>query len=213
VPFLFPADEEMEEIGVRGIYLGNYVQWDHLEQVKLLISRYGFKVASWKRDRTFSLFHKIDDHANDVHDYLKYLKFGYGRATDHSSEEIRCGRMTREEAIELVREYDHNRPRTLDLYLNYLGLMEEEFERAIEYQRDLSIWEKVANGKWVTKDSVTNHVSDPGVEKARLPLVHEDDRTFGRSNLAFYYSSRHTPLSNTDDRFVMQSGRDEFVML
>ncbi len=212
VPFIFPSDEEIEEVGVRGIYLGNYIKWDHLEQVKFLSQKYHFKVAWWARERTFSQYHKIDDHANDVHDYLKFLKFGYGRATDHASEEIRARRMTREEAIELVKKYDHVRPSTLDLYLDFLGITEEEFEEFIEPMRDPAIWEKTPEG-WVLKDSVANHVNDPGVEEVRLPLLPEEERTFGHKNRYFYYSEKFEPLENIDDRFVEESDRNEFIIL
>ena len=212
-PYLFPSDEEMEEIGVRGIYLGNYIKWNHLEIVKFLIEKCSFKVASWKRERTFSLFHKIDDHANDVHDYLKYLKFGYGRATDHSSEEIREGRMTREQGIEMVKQYDSVRPKSLNLYLEFLGMTEEEFEVAIEPMRDPEIWEKDDNGKWVTKDSVANHINDPQVESARLPLVSEDEMTFGKNNRHLFYSENWEPIRNIDDRFITRETEDEFVIL
>ena len=65
-----------------------------------------FKSVRFKRERTFNLFSKIEDHANDIHDYLKYIKFGYGRATDHTSKDIRAGLMTRNEAIKLVNHHD-----------------------------------------------------------------------------------------------------------
>ena len=57
-----------------------------------------------------------------------HLKFGYGRGTDDASAEIRYGRMTREEGIEMVRRYDHVRPRSLDTYLEFLQITEAEFE-------------------------------------------------------------------------------------
>ena len=52
-------------------------------------------------------------HENGVHDYLKYIKFGYGRATDHASKDIRSGKITRDKAIKLVKKYDHIKPLTL----------------------------------------------------------------------------------------------------
>ena len=59
----------------------------------------------------------LDDmHENGIHDYLKFVKFGYGRGTDHACKDIRAGRMTREQGIEMVRKYDHvksARPRAL----------------------------------------------------------------------------------------------------
>jgi len=211
--YVYPSDEEIEEIGVRGIYLGNYVPWDARSQAEFLVEQRGFKPLSGKRDRTFSLYHKIDDHANDVHDYLKSLKFGYGRGTDHASLEIRSHRMTREEGIELVRAYDHVRPRTLDLYLEFLGLTEDEFERAVEPMRDRSIWERDAGGRWIAVDSVARHARDPGLEAARLFLVPEDERTFGTRNRHLYYSGAPGPALPVDDRFIDRGSEDEFVIL
>jgi N-acetyl sugar amidotransferase len=214
-PYVFPGDDEMEAVGVRGIYLGNYVRWDALAQARFLVGQRGFRPHGRRRDRTFSLYHKIDDHANDVHDYLKYLKFGYGRATDHASLEIRCGRLTREEGIELVRAYDHARPGTLDLYLEFLGLTEAEFEAAVEPMRDPAIWTRDAAGRWRVTASVTAHGGDAQVEAARLPLVAAEDRTFGANNRGLYYppDGALVPL-DADDRFLDRGGgAGEFVIL
>lgn len=194
VPLIYPDDEDIDRVGVRGIYLGNYVKWDANEQAKLLHERYAFKFMSSRRDRTFSMYHKIDDHANDVHDYLKFLKFGYGRATDLASFEIRSRRMTREEGIEMVRQYDHVRPQTLDVYLDFLGINEAEFEAAVEHQRDLNIWEKDGGSNWQRKDSILSHAGDPNVEEARLPLLPEEDRTTGCNNAGLYYAEGITPM-------------------
>lgn len=171
-PFFYPSDEAIERVGVRGIYLSNYMKWDVRAQTKLMIEQYGFETAI-KRERTFHLYDKIDDiHANGAHDYLKYLKFGYGRATDDASNEIRHARMTREEGIEMVKQYDAVRPSDLDLYLAFVGMTEEEFEKSIEHLRDPEIWEQ-RNGTWVAKDSIANHVADSGVDQVRLPLVQD----------------------------------------
>ncbi len=196
-PYRYPTDEEIEEVGVRGIFLVNYIYWDPKAQSELVMEKFGFQPLTRKRDRTFHLCAKTDDHANDVHDYMKYLKFGYGRGTDDASTEIRYGRMTREEGIEVVREYDHVRPKSLDFYLKFLGMTESEFEQALEPMRDLSVWEKDGKGIWRIKDSVIHHAKDAGVEAARI--AQSPDRTFAVQNSRLYYNPAYPPVPDTAD--------------
>jgi hypothetical protein len=136
-----------------------------------MIREYDFETAR-ERDRTFNIYDKLDDvHANGVHDYLKYLKFGYGRATDDASTEIRHGRLTREEAIDLVVKHDPRRPRDLDLLLDFLKITEDQFEALVEPLRDERIWGRdPATRKWAPKDHIGNHKGDPGVDAVRLPF-------------------------------------------
>ena len=190
-PFFYPSDQDIERVGVRGIYLSNYMKWDVRAQTKLMIEKYGFETAV-KRERTFHLYDKLDDiHANGAHDYLKYLKFGYGRATDDASNEIRHGRMAREEGIEMVKKYDSIRPSDLDLYLKFMGMSEKEFEESIEHLRDPQIWKK-EKGKWVAIDSIASHVNDEGVDAVRLPLV-EDRAPLPPSKQPYYSRDDHIP--------------------
>jgi N-acetyl sugar amidotransferase len=175
--FEYPSEEEIEDTGLRGIYLDNFMEWDAFSQTKKMIEEYDFathEVSHHSSNRTFLHFSEIDDAINGTHDYLKYLKYGYGRATDHAAREVRHGRMTRENAIELVEEYDHNRPADLDYLLEFLEITEDEFEQSIESMRDTEIWEQTADGSWELKDSVSNHVDDPGVDDVR-PDIETDD--------------------------------------
>lgn len=170
-PFFYPTDDEIERVGVRGIYLSNYIEWNAREQAEFAIRELGFETAQ-SRERTFNIYGKTDDiHANGLHDYLKYLKFGYGRATDDAANEIRHGRMTREQGIELVAQHDHVRPFDMDIFLAKSGLTEQRFLDIIEPMRDPAIWEKAASGAWRATDSIANHVRDDGVAEARLPTV------------------------------------------
>lgn len=170
-PFFYPSDEDLERVGVRGIYLSNYIPWDGRSQTEFVIEKLGFESAR-ERDRTFNIYGKTDDiHANGLHDYLKYLKFGYGRATDDASNEIRHGRMTREQGIEMVKKYDHVRPYDMDLFLSAAEMTEQQLLDLVEPMRDLSIWARDASGAWRPKDSIANHVEDAGVASARLPNV------------------------------------------
>jgi len=170
-PFLYPPDEEIEAVGVRGIHLSNFVRWNEPEQALAMHKMYDFQPAKAGRDRTFNRYAKLDDlHANGAHDYLKYLKFGYGRATDDASTLIRLGLLTREEGIALVARYDHIRPKDLDVWLHFVGMSEDEFVASVDAQRDPSIWDRDADGRWRAVDSVVNHASDTGIEEARPPL-------------------------------------------
>ena len=156
-----------------------------------MIREWGFSPITYERDRTFNLYAKVEDHANDVHDYLKYLKFGYGRATDDVATEIRHGRMTREEGMEQVRRYDAREPRTLEFYCDFMGIAVDEFYRIIEPMRDTSIWEKTASGKWRPKDAAFLHTIGPREEAARV--MQKADRTFSPDNRNLYFNPDNPP--------------------
>ena len=85
----YPSDEDLKKTGTRGIFLGNYVNWDGNKNYELA-KKYGFKIPSEPFQRTYRRISNLDDrYENGVHDLLKYVKFGYGRATDHASRDIR----------------------------------------------------------------------------------------------------------------------------
>lgn len=209
-PYIYPSDDEIETLGVRGIYLSNFINWDAKQQAERMIDKYDFAPVARRRSRTFNLFSKTDDHANEVHDYMKYLKFGYGRATDDASTEIRHGRMTREEGVEMVQIYDAARPPSLDVYLRFLGMTEAEFEGYLEPMRDAGIWKRDATGRWVAGDWVGNHVGGPQVEAARVPQV--ADRVWAPANRRLYWQGTGiAPGGGPDPRDA--SGDEEFVIL
>ena len=81
----YPSDQRLFDLDLRGIFLGNYVHWEANQHIKLVTERYGFEVSNEPFDRTYRTMSNLDDmHENGVHDYLKFIKFGYGRATDHT---------------------------------------------------------------------------------------------------------------------------------
>lgn len=151
----YPTDEEIDEVGIRGVYIGNYVYWDGEENYKLVKRLYGWREAQQPFERTYRRFSNLDDmHENGIHDYMKYIKFGYGRATDHVCKDIRNGRITREQGIKLVRKYDHVKPmRDLKRWLKYVGMSEKEFDRIADTFRDPRVWRKDKKGNWV-KDNI-----------------------------------------------------------
>lgn len=158
----YPSDDEIDEVGVRGIYLSNFVNWDANDHTKIVVDQYGWRPAQQPFERTYRMFSNLDDmHENGIHDYLKFIKLGYGRGTDHACKDIRSGIMTREQGIEMVRKYDHVKPRRdLERWLNYVGMAEDEFDRTCDTFRDTRVW-RIENGQWV-KDNVWGGSSSYG---------------------------------------------------
>jgi imidazoleglycerol phosphate synthase cyclase subunit len=149
----YPTDQEIMDLDLRGIFLGNYVFWEANEHIKLVTQRYGFETSHEPFDRTYRTMSNLDDmHENGAHDYLKFIKFGYGRATDHACKDIRAGVMTRNRGIELVNHYDPIKPRDLKRWLEYVGMTEDEFDRIADTFRDQRVW-WMENGRW-TKDDL-----------------------------------------------------------
>lgn len=167
--FFYPHDKEIERVGVRGIYLNNYIRWDSKKQHELMIDKYGYETM--KQHRTFDTYNDVDCfHYSDLHDYIKFLKHGYGKAADHACREIRLKRMTREEGIGLVRKYQDVSPneKRLALFLNWIGMTRQELFDCVNKNRNPKIWKKIGNSKWELSDSVVNHVNDPATNKVRL---------------------------------------------
>ena len=132
-PFLFPTQQELRAAGVRGIFLGDYLFWDGERQVEFLKAAYG-----WREDNvegTYKGYKSVECRMAGVHDYAKFVKRGFGRATDHVSQDVRAGLLTREEGFELIKKFDPQRPGQLDYYLKITGLSEEEFMRVLKAQR------------------------------------------------------------------------------
>ena len=207
-PYIFPSDEALEETEVRGIYMSNFFDWNAKKAVERMMKIWDFKPISYERERTFVQYAKIDDHANDIHDYLKFLKFGYGRATDDASMEIRHGRMTREEGIQMVERYDSNTPKSLKPYLDFMGLSVQEFYDFVEPMRDPSIWEKV-EGQWRMKDAVKNHLNNEYTAAAQVEQ--SKDRTFSEENKHLYFNPNNPPEKLGDSRLDVSN--DHFKIL
>ena len=112
--YQYPSDEELRRVGVTGLFLGHYLPWDGLSNA-LIAQANGF--TTWDRAVEGSMvnYENLDNHQTGIHDYFKFLKFGFSRATDIACLHVRRGRISREDALEIVRRNDGKFPWT------YLG--------------------------------------------------------------------------------------------
>jgi N-acetyl sugar amidotransferase len=157
----YPTDDDILDAGVRGLYIGNFFKWDPNEHTKLVIDNYGWKPREQPFERTYRQMSNLDDrYESGIHDLLKFIKFGYGRASDHSSKDIRTGYMTRDQGIEMVKKYDHVVSSDLDYWLNYVEMTVEEFWHTADKFRDPRVW-WIQNGEW-WKDNISGGPSSYG---------------------------------------------------
>ncbi|MCG9094388.1 N-acetyl sugar amidotransferase [Laribacter hongkongensis] len=147
MPFAYPDNRELERVGIRGIYLNNYIRWDSRAQHEQMMPLYGYE--SGTQTRTFDTYNDVDCwNYSDTHDYIKYLKHGYGKVVDHACREIRLGRLSRTDALALVRRYVHRPPRHLSHFLSWLGITENAFHYLIDQHRSPAIWARNQEWEW-----------------------------------------------------------------
>ncbi len=143
----YPSNSEIEKIGVRGIYLNNYIRWDSRLQHRKMVDKYKFETA--KQSRTFDTCNDVDCwNYSDVHDFIKYVKHGYGKVLDHVNRDIRLGHLTREQGVMLAKQYIQKEPKHLDLFLNWLQITENSFYFILDQHRNPKYWRRNKNWEW-----------------------------------------------------------------
>lgn len=134
-PFSYPPLKELRRINCRSVCLGSYVPWDVKKQSQIIQNELG-----WQGDEVENVppdynYEKIECYMQGVRDYIKYIKRGYTRPAHLASIDIRNNRMTHTEGLALIKQFEGKRPPSLDLFLNFVGLTENEFmEIAISHQ-------------------------------------------------------------------------------
>jgi N-acetyl sugar amidotransferase len=114
LPYTYPSDEELSEAGVSGLFLGYFVPWDGYTNALVAQAR-GLETYSHAVEGSIVNYENLDNYQTGIHDYFKFLKFGFGRASDIASTHVRRGRLTRDQAIEMVSRLDGSFPNS------YLG--------------------------------------------------------------------------------------------
>lgn len=114
IAFTYPSDADLKRVGVTGLFLGHYMPWDGYTNA-LIAQANGFTSYPTTVEGSVVNYENLDNHQTGIHDYFKFLKFGFGRATDIACLHLRRSRMSREDALSLTRKHDGRFPWT------YLG--------------------------------------------------------------------------------------------
>lgn len=154
-PYSYPSNENLQRVGVTGLFLGYFLPWDGY--VNALVAQ-GQGLRTYERTVEGSAvnYENLDNHQTGIHDYFKYLKFGFGRASDIASLHVRRGRLSRADAVDIILSHDGKFPWT------YLGKPIEEILRPLEISVDefVSICDRFTNKKLFEVDARGQLVKD-----------------------------------------------------
>ena len=159
IPYTYPADEDLKRVGVTCLFLGHYLPWDGLSNA-LIAQANGFETLATTVEGSMVNYENLDNHQTGIHDYFKFLKFGFSRATDIACLHLRRGRISREDAQAIVRRHDGQFPWTYlgkpvaDI-LGPIGLSVEQFIRICDRFTNKKIFVRDASGNLV-KDAQGN---------------------------------------------------------
>jgi len=128
-PYTFPDKNEIQKNGTIGIFLGHYLPWDGHKNAEFSIKNGLTTYEKWVEGNIVS-YENLDNYQMRIHDYFKFLKFGYDRTTDWCCWKIRRNRITRNEAKNLVKKFGGKFPST------YLGVELSEILQEIDCSLD-----------------------------------------------------------------------------
>jgi N-acetyl sugar amidotransferase len=155
LPYTYPSDEDLQRVGVTGVFLGYYMPWDGYSNA-LLAQAHGFTTLSTTVEGSIVNYENLDNHQTGIHDYFKFLKFGFGRATDIACLHVRRGRITRDDGLALVKKHDGKFPWT------YLGKSLEDILRPLDMtvEQFTAVCDRFTNKKLFVTDARSNLVRD-----------------------------------------------------
>ena len=173
IQYTYPTDEELRRVGVTGIFLGYYLPWDGFGNA-LFSQAHGFETYHKPVEGSLVNYENLDNIQTGIHDYFKFLKYGFGRATDLACLHVRRGRISREDAVKLVRMHDGKFPWV------YLGCPIEEVLREMEMTLDefVRVCDRFTNKKQFVCDSRGNLVKD---RDGNLTKINYDNEKFLRA--------------------------------
>jgi N-acetyl sugar amidotransferase len=129
----YPSEKILKEKSILGIFLGYYEKWDSIKNYTIAKEN-GFVSFQKDLEGCYFNFEKIDNYQHGIHDYFKFLKFGFARATDQLCYQIRRNKITRVESIELVKKLEGKYPesymgKSLEKILDKINLTKKDFDK------------------------------------------------------------------------------------
>jgi hypothetical protein len=151
--YKYPTNQELEEVGVTGLFLGYYIPWDGHNNA-LVAQAHGFETYPIRVEGSLVNYENLDNLQMRVHDYFKFLKFGFDRATDWACWHIRRGRFTRDEGLKLAKRYGGKFPSSyldtsLENILEEIDMTLEEFRKICDQFTNKKLFKCDARGNLI----------------------------------------------------------------
>jgi len=134
IPYTFPEVKDLRALRYCSVPLGSFIPWDYQKNTEVIKRELG-----WQTDELEGVPDEINPHGEKiecfmqgVRDYIKFLKRGYGRVTQINAFHVRNGRISPEEAIDMNANFDGRKPHSLEVFLEYVGLGEDEFDQIVK---------------------------------------------------------------------------------
>lgn len=153
VPYQYPTEEELASARVSGLFLGHYLPWDGMANY-LISQAHGFETYEKVVEGSMVNYENLDNHQTGIHDYFKFLKFGFSRATDIACLHLRRGRISRNDALNIVQKLDGQFPwqylgKQLEEILHPIDLTLAEFVEICDRFTNRAIFKTRASGELV----------------------------------------------------------------
>tara|TARA_Y100001958_G_scaffold118822_1_gene85893 strand:- start:12905 stop:14080 length:1176 start_codon:yes stop_codon:yes gene_type:complete len=133
IPYTYPDLMELKKMDYYSVCLGSFIPWDYKKNTKLIMDELG-----WTTDELEGVPNDINQEGAKIEcwmqatrDYIKYLKRGYSRVTQLTNFELRNGKMKVEEAQKWIDNFEGKKPASLEIFLEYMGISEEEFNSKV----------------------------------------------------------------------------------
>lgn len=151
LPYQYPTEEELERAQITGLFLGHYIAWDGLTNYLVSLSN-GFETAGVAVEGSMVNYENLDNYQTGIHDYFKFLKFGFSRTTDLACLHVRRGRLSRADALEIVKRLDGKFPWTylgkpIEAILRPMDLTLDEFVALCDKFTNRTLFETTAYGE------------------------------------------------------------------
>lgn len=155
--YVYPSEKEMEDANLRITFLGYFWKdWSLLDNGNYAALR-GLEIRNekpWEIGDPMGVT-SLDEDWVTFNQMIKYLKFGFGRVTDYVNEDIRNGRMTREQGITLNEKYDGTcSEKYIESFCRYIGITVREFWEQVDKAVNTNLFVKERLGKYTPKFKV-----------------------------------------------------------
>ncbi len=151
--YQYPSDDDLNRVGVTGVFLGHYFPWDGFNNY-FIAQANGFKSLGELVEGSIVDYENLDNYQTGIHDYFKFLKFGFGRTTDLVSVYLRRGRITREQALRMILNHDGRYPWTylgkkLEDVIEKIGMNITDFDNLCDQFTNKSLFKMDSDGNLI----------------------------------------------------------------